>query len=79
MHIVQDRLDAGLVYILAIALCRRSPDHYAIDQAADWLRSHGYGREAEMLVSNSSANRLHPSSKQAIASKGDKFSWSLKP
>jgi hypothetical protein len=78
MHIVQNRLDAGLIYILAIALCRRRPDHYAINQAADWLRSHDYGSEAEMLVSNGSANLPHSSSEQAITSKGDTFSWSLK-
>lgn len=56
MHIAQDRLDAGLVYILAVALCRRSPNHYAIDQAANWLRSHGYGSEAEKLVPNGGAS-----------------------
>jgi hypothetical protein len=78
MHFVQDRLDAGLVYIFAAALCRRCPDHYAVDQAANWLRSHGYGSEAEKLVSNGGANLPHSSSEQVIPSKGDTFSWSLK-
>ena len=55
MNIKQDRLDAGLVYILAAALYRRCPDHFAIDQAANWLRSRGYSSEADALITNGAA------------------------
>ncbi len=43
------KFNAGLVFVLARALQRRIPEHIAIGQAAYWLRSHGYDRQADEL------------------------------
>jgi hypothetical protein len=59
MSINQNKFEAGFIYALAKALQRRCPGHFAIDQAANWLRSHGYASEADKLVANSSAC-FHP-------------------
>jgi hypothetical protein len=46
----QQRLEAGLVYLMAKALQRRCEDHEAIEDCARWLLEQGYEREAKQLV-----------------------------
>jgi hypothetical protein len=48
----QQRLEAGLVYLMAMALKRRCKDHIALSECAEWLRDQGYEREAEQLAPN---------------------------
>jgi hypothetical protein len=54
MPISQTNFNAGLVFVLARALQRRCPDHIALNQAAYWLRSHGYDRQAKELENKNS-------------------------
>jgi hypothetical protein len=45
----QQRLEVGLVYLMAMALQRRCKDHEALSECALWLREQGYEREAKLL------------------------------
>jgi hypothetical protein len=54
MPISQTNFNAGLVFVLARALQRRCPDHIALKQAAYWLRSQGYDRQAKELEGRNS-------------------------
>jgi hypothetical protein len=45
----QAKFNAGLVFVLARALQRHSSEHIAVEQAAYWLRSHGFERHADQL------------------------------
>lgn len=46
----QYRKEAGLVYLLALALWRRTNDQANVDDAVLWLSSHGYERQAHNLI-----------------------------
>jgi hypothetical protein len=46
----QQRLEAGLVFLMAKALQRRCKDHEALLECAEWLHEQGYEREAEQLI-----------------------------
>ncbi|MBT4700658.1 MAG: hypothetical protein HOB79_06235 [Rhodospirillaceae bacterium] len=43
------RLEAGLVYLMAMALQRRCPGHPSIEEASNWLGDRGHVREARLL------------------------------
>ena len=54
------KFNAGLVFVLARSLQRRCPEHIAIEQAAYWLRSHGYDRQADELDDQTSQKLVGP-------------------
>ena len=56
----EPKFNAGLVFVLARALQRRVPEHIAIGQAAYWLRSHGYDRQADELDDQTSQKLVGP-------------------
>ena len=56
----------GLVFVIAMALQRRIPEHIAIEQAAYWLRSHGYDRQADELDDLTSQKLVGPDCPAAI-------------
>ena len=60
VQINEAKFNAGLVFVLARALQRRIPEHIAIGQAAYWLRSHGYDRQADELDDQTSQKRIGP-------------------
>jgi len=62
------KFNAGLVFVLARALQRRIPEHIAIEQAAYWLRSHGYDRQADELDDLTSQKLVGPDCPAAIVS-----------
>jgi hypothetical protein len=46
----QLKFQAGLIYLLAMALLRRGEGHAAVVEAVQWLTDHGYSREARRLT-----------------------------
>ena len=55
MQLNQNRVEAGMVYVLALALHRRSPLHPAIKEAFNWLTDAGFDRQAQQLSSATDA------------------------
>lgn len=64
MAVNQQKFQAGLVYLLAVALQRRCRGHTAVRDAVQWLSENGYSRESQRLLEMQSTSELYGSHKK---------------